>query len=281
MRQSRLIVIAAVTAIFVAWLLLTQLPRPAVSTARKAAASASAAAAPEPAHPAVATDQPAAATPAAAPAQAASTAEPKPVQPESAAAKPEEPPKNEDTAPQNESEEAARDESAEEPETADESAHPAGLDVNRAADLLADWMARQDTAASEDADIPKTVQALRTFDQEASDAQWSDSATQQVQDSLNAWLDALPDDVRDDVGLIHVECRQTLCQILAADADMAGQNERAQSSQEWQQAITMLPQQPWWSELGFADLVTAVDNDSASGYVLYQTYLRREVKPPQ
>ncbi|HEY6986637.1 MAG TPA: hypothetical protein VH375_11185, partial [Rhodanobacteraceae bacterium] len=88
-------------------------------------------------------------------------------------------------------------------------------------------------------------------------------------------------DVRDHVDLIHVECRQSLCQILAADDDMAGQTERAQSSQEWQQAITTLPQQPWWTELGFVDLVTAVDNDEASGYVLYQTYLRREAKPPQ
>ena len=279
MRQSRLIVIAALTAIFVAWLLLTQLPEPPVSTARKA--SASAAVASQAAHPAAPEPPKAAATPAAAPAEAASTAEPKPAPSETAAAKPEEPAKTEDAAAANDSEEAASDESADESETADESAHPPGIDVNHAADLLADWMARQDTAASDDADIPKTVQALRTFDQEASDAQWSDSATQQVQDSLNAWLDALPDDVRDDVGLIHVECRQTLCQILAADADMAGQNERAQASQEWQQAITTLPQQPWWSELGFADLVTAVDNDSASGYVLYQTYLRREVKPPQ
>ena len=85
--------------------------------------------------------------------------------------------------------------------------------------------------------------------------------------------------MRQHVEIIHVECRVTLCQILAADNDLGTQNERAQASQEWQQAIATLPQQPWWHELGFVDLVTAVNSDEESGFLLYQTYLRREVKP--
>ncbi len=279
MRHPTLIAVAAVTAILVVWLLLTALP-PSPAPVRKAPAPA--AIAPQPMPPAglpnattVATTQAVAPV-----APAASSVEQKPAESDGAVAKPE-PAKAENADSGDESADTANQENAEDSGPADEESPASGLDVNRAADLLADWMAKQDTASSEDAEIPKTVQALRSFDQEASDPEWSAPTAQQIEASLNAWLDGLPDDVRDDVDLIHVECRQTLCQILAADADMAGQNARAQSSQEWQQAITTLPQQPWWSGLGFIDLVTAVDNDEASGYVLYQTYLRREVKPPQ
>jgi len=42
-----------------------------------------------------------------------------------------------------------------------------------------------------------------------------------------------------------------------------------------------LPQQPWWTEFGFVDLVTMVAGSDENGYVLYQTYLRREVKAPE
>jgi hypothetical protein len=279
MRQSRLIVIAAVTAILVAWLLLTQLPSSPPAPVHKTPAYSPVA--PQPVQPAAAPSEGGGpptqeAVPAA---ESASSAEQKT---EAQSAAPSEPAaKADESASGNESAETASDENAEDSAPAEDDAHSSGLDVNRAADLLADWMARQDTASGDDAEIPKTVQALRTFDQEAGDSDWSGPTAQQIEASLDAWLDGLPDDVRDHVDLIHVECRQSLCQILAADDDMAGQTARAQSSQEWQQAITTLPQQPWWTELGFVDLVTAVDNDEASGYVLYQTYLRREAKPPQ
>jgi hypothetical protein len=80
------------------------------------------------------------------------------------------------------------------------------------------------------------------------------------------------------MALIHVECRATLCQILAADDAPSSQSDRAEASQEWQQAFATLPQQPWWASLGFVDYQAMVANDP-SGYLLYQAYLRREVKP--
>ena len=166
---------------------------------------------------------------------------------------------------------------APEGEPADEA--KSSIDVDHAADLLADWMANQDAQATGDAEIPPGIEALKHFDEEEGDPAWSEKTEQQVEAALDQWLAGLPDEVRSHVDVIHVECRETLCQILAADNDMASQTERAQTSQEWQQAIATLPQQPWWAELGFVDLVTAVDNDEASGYLLYQTYLRREVKP--
>jgi len=152
------------------------------------------------------------------------------------------------------------------------------IDVDRAADLFAEWMARQDTAGDGAEALPG-VQNLRTFDQESPDPEWSQPTAEQIEATLRQWLDALPAQVRAHIEIIHVECRLTLCQILAADNDMASQSERAQAAQEWQQAIATLPQQPWWNELGFVDLVTSVNSDEASGYLLYQTYLRREVKP--
>ncbi|HEV7489998.1 MAG TPA: hypothetical protein VGO25_04280 [Rhodanobacteraceae bacterium] len=154
-------------------------------------------------------------------------------------------------------------------------------DAGRAADLLAEWMARQDTAAADSAEVPPSMTALKTFDQEGSDPEWSGPTEQQIEATLDQWVAALPDDVREHIQVIHVECRETMCQILAADNDPASQNQRAQSSQEWQQAVATLPQQPWWTEFGFVDLSTAVNNDEADGFVLYQTYLRREVKPAE
>jgi hypothetical protein len=153
------------------------------------------------------------------------------------------------------------------------------IDPGHAADLLADWMAREDAASADAGAEPSGAETLSTFDHEEADPEWSEATAQQIEATLRAWLDALPENIRAHMALIHVECRQTLCQILAADADGASQAERAQASQEWQQAIATLPQQPWWASFGFVDLQTAVNTDPASGYVLYQAYLRREVKP--
>jgi hypothetical protein len=152
------------------------------------------------------------------------------------------------------------------------------IDPGRAADLLADWMAREDAASADDSGEPPSGQALSTFDHEEADPDWSEATAQQIEATLRAWLEALPAEVRAHMALIHVECRQTLCQILAADDDGASQAERAESSHEWQQAMATLPQQSWWAPLGFVSYQTMVAND-ASGYLLYQAYLHREVKP--
>ena len=190
-------------------------------------------------------------------------------------------------------EQAADDESAddaaaeENDEAPDDTANPAAIDVDHAADLFADWIAREDAAASEsaaaggDAPIDPGQQAWKTFDKEDTDPQWSQASAQQIEATLDQWLAALPDEVKEHIDVVHVECRLTLCQILAADNDNATQSERAQSGQEWQQAIATLPQQPWWQEFGFVDLVTMVTGNEEDGYTLYQTYLRRDVKPPE
>ena len=277
MRASALITVTAISAIAVAVLLLTQLPQPPA----KAPASAPPASAPAPAVATVAQPQPETPPPTApVAARAEADAHPAETGKQDAApnAKAEETAAAESVGDDADSAEAGADEAGD--TEGDEPDASTSIDVGRAADLLADWMAKQDAMAGNEGEAPpQSVQSLRTFDQEGSDANWSEPTTQQIEAALNAWLNGLPDEVRDHIEVIHVECRETLCQILAADNELAMQNDRAQASQEWQQAIATLPQQPWWSELGFVDLTTAVDSDADSGYVLYQTYLRREVKP--
>lgn len=184
--------------------------------------------------------------------------------------------------------ESADDTAAEENDDApDDASNASAIDVDHAADLLADWIAREDAAAGEstegdgDALANPAQQAWKTFDKEEADPQWSEASAQQIEATLDQWLAALPDEVKQHIDVVHVECRATLCQILAADNDGGTQAERAQSGQEWQQAIATLPQQPWWQEFGFVDLVTMVAGSDENGYVLYQTYLRRDTTPPE
>lgn len=177
-----------------------------------------------------------------------------------------------------EEDESSTQNAGDEDDSTEENPEAPADDTGRAADLLAEWMARQDTASADNTEVPPSMTALKTFDQESSDPEWSGPSEQQIEATLDQWVAALPDDVRDHIQVIHVECRETMCQILAADNDPSSQNQRAQSAQEWQQAVATLPQQPWWSEFGFVDLTTAVNNDEADGFVLYQTYLRREVQ---
>lgn len=169
----------------------------------------------------------------------------------------------------------------------DDTSNASPIDVDHAADLLADWIAREDAATGEsaeaggDAGVNPAQQSWKAFDKEEADPQWSEASAQQIEATLDQWLAALPDEVKQHIDIVHVECRTTLCQILAADNDGGTQAERAQSGQEWQQAIATLPQQPWWKEFGFVDLVTMVAGSDESGYVLYQTYLRRDATPPE
>ncbi len=196
------------------------------------------------------------------------------------------PPVSEPSDEQAADDESADDAAAEENDDApDDTSNGSAIDVDHAADLLADWIAREDAAASAetDGDAPANPvqQAWKAFDKEQADPQWSEASAQQIEATLDQWLAALPDEVKQHIEVVHVECRLTLCQILAADNDGATQADRAQSGQEWQQAIATLPQQPWWQEFGFVDLVTMVAGSDENGYVLYQTYLRREVKAPE
>ena len=122
------------------------------------------------------------------------------------------------------------------------------------------------------------MQTLKKFDQESADSNWSENAEQHVEAALDAWIGALPEDAQAHLALIHVECRESLCQVLAADNDPGSQDERSAAGHEWQQAVGSLTQQPWWHELGFVDLNTQVS--SADEHTLYMSYLLRETKAP-
>lgn len=151
-------------------------------------------------------------------------------------------------------------------------------DPDRAADLFADLLAEQEAESEKDR-LPNTARDLwKRFDQEKPDEEWSGAATPKLQDSLDQWVGELPEGTSDHIALVHVECRASLCQVLAADNDLSGQGARAQSGQEWQQAIAGLRNQPWWSESGFTDMTTQVV--TTDGYVLYTTYLLRGTPSP-
>ena len=159
-----------------------------------------------------------------------------------------------------------------------EDSGPPEIDVDHATDLIADMIAR-DEAASEGDHLPNAaMQTLKKFDQESDDANWSGNAEQHIEASLDAWIGALPEDAQAHLALIHVECRATLCQVLAADNDPGSADERSKAGHEWQQAIGSLPQQPWWHELGFVDVNTQVS--TADEHTLYMSYLLREAKAP-
>ena len=159
-----------------------------------------------------------------------------------------------------------------------EDSGPPAIDTDHATDLLADMIARQETVSESD-HLPNTAaQTLKKFDQESADANWSESAEQHIESTLDAWIGALPEDAQAHLALVHVECRASLCEVLAADNDPASQSERSQAGQEWQQAIGSLAQQPWWRELGFVDQMTQVSG--AEDHTLYMSFLLREVKTP-
>ena len=147
------------------------------------------------------------------------------------------------------------------------------IDADHAADLFADLLAQQETEPEKDR-LPDTARELwKRFDQEKPDDTWSAAATPKLQGSLDEWIGALPEGAGDHVALVHVECRASLCQVLAADNDFAGQAARAEGGREWQQAVAGLRNQSWWGDSGFTDMTTQVVTQD--GYVLYTTYLLR------
>jgi len=270
MRTPVLIAIAAVAGFALAWLLLTRVPPPPAPAARPIAAAPASRPAP------VAT------APVAPPPPQAARVETKPPPPPPAAVEPPKPAETtkavaattdgsaDPTAPEPEP-------AADEEEPAEEDTGPPAIDADRAADLLADLIARQEAAASENEAAAGTAQPWQTFDKEQADPTWSEPTTAQIEAALDQWLSALPEEIQAHIAVVHIECRATLCQILAADNDIETQNERAQAGQEWQQAVASLPSQAWWNELGFVDLSTQVVTTDEQ--TLYMTYLRREVKP--
>lgn len=264
MRTPTMIAIGGAVVLAVAWVLLSRTanePKPA-----PAPVVAAASAPPPPEAPPPQTSIPA-------PPPEPSKAEPPPPPPPPAAK--DAPPPEEPAA------DAPADDDSADDESADDQAGPPPLDANHAADLLGDWLARQEAEGTDDAN--KADPILGKFDGEKSegDPDWSASAKQHIEATLNEWLANLPDAIRDHVQLISVECRETMCQILAADNDPDTQATRGEHAQEWQQAISLLPQQPWWGELGFADLRTSMITSDEQGYLLYQSYAMRAAAPAE
>jgi len=274
MRTTAMIVIAAVAGFAIAWLLLTRTSPPPVTAAHAPAPRASVPA-PAVAPPPVAASAPPVAAPSPPPAPVETSPPPAPA--------PVDTPKSKETVaaePVSPSAEAPAEPPADAEEVpSDEESGVPTIDPDHAADLLADVIARQEAESTDEGEPDGGAQAWNKFDQEEADQAWSEPTTQQIEAALDQWLNGLPEEIGEHIAVVHVECRTTLCQILAADNDVDSQNVRAQAGQEWQQAIASLPSQPWWNELGFVDFVTQVT--TGDHHTLYISYLRREVKPPQ
>jgi hypothetical protein len=265
MRRTLILTIAALAGLLLVWLIVVRVPfsqTPAAAPAKRVV-QAPLPVAPPPAASVASKPEEIPAEPPAA------TTESKP--PEQKPAEP--PPPASDDA--NAKADDGADESA---DSESEDSGPPAIDTDHATDLLADLIAREEAASDGDHLPNAVVQTLKKFDQESADANWSENAEQHIEATLDAWIGALPDDAQAHLALIHVECRESLCQVLAADNDPGSQDERAAAGHEWQQAVGSLTQQPWWHELGFVDLNTQVS--SADEHTLYMSYLLRETKAP-
>lgn len=267
MRTPALLVLAAAAGFALAWLLVARLP-----SHHPLPATTAAPAPPAPPPHVDAAPAPPAAPPASPPPPPAVPEAPPPDKPP-----PAEPPPPDVTGADDATDDAATSDDGDQ----DAAPGPEPIDADAAADLMADWLAHQDLDAEAKGDAADAaVREWKAFGAEQPDPNWSDATEQQLEDALYGWIDGLPDEVRQHIAIVHIECRETLCQVLAADNDAATQNERSQNGQEWQQAIATLPYQSWWNDLGFVDSQTSVMTSEDGSHLLYQTYLRREVKPP-
>ncbi|MEO8459322.1 MAG: hypothetical protein ABI451_02235 [Dokdonella sp.] len=151
---------------------------------------------------------------------------------------------------------------------------PAGIDTNRATDLFVDQIAALQAHGPQTNDIGPSVRALRRrFADENSDPWWSAQATTAVHDAITAWYAELPEEVRYHLALIAVECRASLCEILAAADDPDSSGDRINAGQDWQVVADTWPQTEWWHDLGFVDITK--QTSTRDGYLLYMIYLVR------
>lgn len=271
MRRILIMAIAGLAGLLLVWLIVVRVPEPTAAPAKPVVH------APPPvstvAPPAT---EPVAPKPAEVPAKPLVATETRPPEPPTPPEPPPKPAAETPSADTSANSDATADDSGTDSDT-DDSGPPA-IDTDHATDLLADMIAHEEAATDGD-HLPNTsAQTLKKFDQESADANWSANAEQHIESTLGDWLDALPEDAQPHIALIHVECRATLCQVLAADNDPTTSGDRATAGHEWQTAIGTLPQQPWWRELGFVDLNTQVK--PSDDYVLYMSYLLRETKAP-
>ena len=84
-----------------------------------------------------------------------------------------------------EEDESSTQNAGDEDDSTEENPEAPADDTGRAADLLAEWMARQDTASADNTEVPPSMTALKTFDQESSDPEWSGPSEQQIEATLD------------------------------------------------------------------------------------------------
>ncbi len=124
--------------------------------------------------------------------------------------------------------------------TDDEDSGPEGIDTGRAADLMAEMIAKLETPDDEHRLPNGMTDLLKQFDQESADAEWAEAMEQQIEAKLGEWMGRLPEEAQSHMALLTVQCRATLCQVLAADNDPDSADARAEAGQEWQQALNGL-----------------------------------------
>jgi hypothetical protein len=144
-------------------------------------------------------------------------------------------------------------------------------DAGHAADLVADWMADTDNGADSREGL---AGAQQSFDREANDPAWAESTKHEIETTFSAWLDTLPDRTRSHVRLLHVECRLSYCQLLGVQ-----NGEHSDTAINATAVADFFHAQPWWNEQRFVESSFFGKADEASGYYLFQLYLRRNTTP--
>lgn len=151
---------------------------------------------------------------------------------------------------------------------------PGPIDSGHAADLFAGLLAAQESAEGEAESAPAL---WRRFSAERADEAWASVLTPEITQSVQEWIDTLPESVRDHVAVVRVDCRATLCQILVADNDPATLEMRAALRQEWARSSDVLLAAPWWQEAGLNGLSQQAMR--SGDYTLTVTYLLRGDAP--
>ena len=153
----------------------------------------------------------------------------------------------------------------------------AAIDTDLATDLLVDQIAALQAQGPQSGDTGPSVWALRRrFASEKADPEWAAQATAAVHDAIDAWYAGLPEKVRYHLALIAVDCRTSLCEILAVADDPDSAGDRINAGQDWQFVAKTWPQATWWSGLGFVDITT--QTRTRDGYLLYMIYLARRAR---
>lgn len=109
---------------------------------------------------------------------------------------------------------------------------------------------------------------------EPGDAQWAAAAKAQ----LLQYISAASPELLQRVEFPPVECRTTLCEVLAVTRYGLSDSEADYVVRNWQQLMDDAVKQPWWFQLGFVDFQTTMQM-SPDRRSMFVTHLSRS--PPQ